>query len=61
MHTVHSTWTRPVVHLSRDKLITRFDDRYAVANFFLSPEFGAKLQREVPLFLKTPEFSYFIT
>ena len=38
------------VHLSRGKLTTRFDDRYAVANFFLSPEFRTKFQREVPLF-----------
>jgi len=45
------------VHLSRAKLITRFNDRYAVAKF-LSPEFGEKFQREVPLFLKIPEFPY---
>ena len=25
---------------------------------FLSPEFGAKFQREVPLFLKVPKFPY---
>jgi len=25
---------------------------------FLSPELGAKVQREVPLFLKVPEFPY---
>jgi len=46
------------VHLSRAKLITRFDDRYAVAKFSLSPELGANVQREVPLFLKVPEFPY---
>ena len=42
------------VHLSRAKLITRFDDRYAVAK--LSPEFRTKFQREVPLFLEITEF-----
>ena len=32
----------------RAELITRFDDRYTVVTF-LSPEFGAKVQKEVPL------------
>ena len=45
------------VHLSRAKLITRFDDRYAVAKFSKC-RLGAKLQRKVPLFLKVPEFPY---
>ena len=45
------------VHHSRAKLITRFDDRYAVAKFS-SPEFGAKFQSEVLLFLEVPEFHY---
>jgi len=39
------------VHLSRAKLITRFDDRHAVIKKILSPEFGTKSQNEVPLFL----------
>jgi len=37
--------------------MTRFDDRYAVANF-LSPEFMTKFQREVPLFLEIIEFLF---
>jgi len=43
------------VHLSRAKLITRFDDRYAVAKFSIRPEFRTKFQREVPLFLEITE------
>jgi len=43
------------VHLSRAKLITRFDDRYAVAKFSKS-DFRTKFQREVPLFLEITEF-----
>jgi len=46
------------VHLSPAKLITRLDDRYAMAKFSLSPEFGAKFQRVVLLFLKVHEFPY---
>ena len=42
------------VHLFRAKLITRFDDQYAVA----SPEFRTKFQREVPLFLDISEFPF---
>ena len=37
--------------------MTRFDDRYAVANF-LSPEFRTKFQREVSLFLEITEFLF---
>jgi len=36
------------VHLSRAKLVTCFDHRYAVAK---SPEFRAKFRQEVPLSL----------
>jgi len=42
------------VHLSQVKLITRFDDQYAVAKF--SPEFRTEFQREVPVFLEVTEF-----
>ena len=48
------------VQLSPAKSTIRFDDRYAMAKF-LSPEFGAKFQREkkeIPLFLKVPEVPY---
>ena len=41
------------VHRSRAKLITRSTIDMPWRNF-LSPEFGAKFQREVPLFLKAP-------
>ena len=36
-------------------MITRYDDRYAVAKFS-NPEFGAKQQKEVPLFWKYSNF-----
>ena len=42
------------VHLSQVKLITRFDDQYAVVKF--SPEFRTEFQREVPVFLEVTEF-----
>ena len=45
------------VHLSGAKLISRFDDRYAVAKF-LSPEFRTKFQREVPLFFGDTRISF---
>jgi len=44
------------VRLSRAKLITRFDDRYAVAKFSLSPELRTKFHREVLLFLEIIEY-----
>ena len=45
------------VHLSRAESITRFDDRCIKAKFSKS-ESGTKFQREVPLFLELPEFSF---
>jgi len=46
------------VHLSRAKLITRFDDQYAVAKFSKSWGFRTKFQREVPLVLEITEFPF---
>jgi len=46
-----------IVHLSPAKLITRFDDRYAVAKFSVR-RLEKKFQQEVPLFLKVPEIPY---
>ena len=46
------------VHVSRANLITRASTIDMLWRNFLSPEFGAKFQREVPLFLKVPEFHY---
>jgi len=40
----------------RDLLTTRSTCHGEI--FFLSPVFGTKLRREVPLFLEIPEFSY---
>jgi len=45
------------VHLSRAKLITRFDDDMPWLNF-VSPEFRTKFQREVPLFVELAEFPF---
>jgi len=39
------TLSRSEAHLSRAKLISHFDDRYAMATF-LSPEFRIKFQKE---------------
>ena len=44
------------IHLCRDNLITRFDDRYAVAKFSKSGVL-AKVPEEVPLFLNVPKTS----
>ena len=41
-------------------MIIRFDNRYAEAKF-VSPEFGAKFQREVTLLLKVPDSNFIIT
>ena len=50
--------SRPTTaHLSRAKLIARLTIDMPWRNF-LSPEFGAKYQSEVPLFLKISEFPY---
>ena len=46
------------VHVSRANLITRASTIDMLWRNFLSPEFGAKFQRGVPLFLKVPEFHY---
>jgi len=46
------------VHLSGGKLITRFDDRYAVANFSNSRVWSKSSSRKYSYFLKIPEFPY---
>ena len=45
------------VHISGDKLITRFDDRYALAKFSNSGVWD-KVPEESTIILKIPEFLF---